>query len=64
MDWAGVGGSLELLFVLRAEGVRYVDFDSQAGNHSWRRGCHFLFYGCRAPGNVDVQRTGHDAHDR
>jgi len=62
MHRAGVGGSLELLLVLGAEGVRHVDFDAQAGDHSWRRGCHFLFYCCSGPGHVKVQRSGHDAH--
>ncbi len=42
----------------------YVDFDVQALDHSRRCGGHFLFYCCCGPGDVDVQRTGHDAHHR
>ena len=61
---AGVGGALELLPVFEAEGLGYVDLHGQALDLSWHGGGHFFFDGCCGAGDVDVQRAGHDAHDR
>lgn len=61
---AGVGGLLELLPVLRTGGVRHMYFYGQALNSSRRCGGHLFFDGCGGPGDIDVQRSRHDSHDR
>ena len=64
LHWTSIGGSFQLLLILLADVMRYVNLRRQGSNPSRLRAGHFLFY-CRGGSrNVNVQVSGENAHGR
>ena len=62
--WTGVCGIFEPLLILRAARPGNSNRDSQATDFSRGSATHFLLYGRRSPGQVNIQSSGKDAHCR